>query len=78
MTILPFVNGLLGKIGNSRPGDLMKENLRIQGDPLRNERENFGVQQPAYTMICIICMQCFQGSRRVNKKMSEVEFCSFD
>ena len=40
-----LVNGLLGKIDNSKLGIWMRENLRIQGDSLRNERENFGVQQ---------------------------------
>ena len=30
----------------------MRENLRIQGDSLRNERENFGVQQlPLFNLL---------------------------
>ena len=29
----------------------MEANLRVQGDPLRNERANFGVQQQARVII---------------------------
>ena len=47
-----LVNGLLGKIDNSRLGVCTRENLRIQGDSLRNESSNFGVQQlPLFNLL---------------------------
>ena len=51
MTILPLRMTFLEKL-QFKAWNWMEENLRIQGDFLRNERENFGVQQlPLFNLL---------------------------